>query len=147
MEQFSRVFLRRTYIDQRLLFIDVFEYFITKRTYAQMEDADVDVEGGNPGCGDLITIYIKVQGDRLEKISFEGEGCTISMASASILTELVEGKSLEELQTLGHQILVDALGEESIKTRPRCATLGLDVLVAALKEYRKQQILGTLSNA
>lgn len=107
-----------------------------------MPDADVHVEGGNPGCGDLIRIFLKIQSNRLEKISFVGEGCTISQASASMLTELVQGKTLEQLDALDHQIIVDVLGEESVNTRPRCATLSLDVLKAALKAYHKKQVLG-----
>jgi len=120
----------------------ILDHFENPRHYGEMSDADAEVEGGNPGCGDLITIYIKIQDDGLEKISFVGEGCTISMASASILTELVQGMTVEELNALDHQAIVDVLGEESVNTRPRCATLSLDVLKAALKEYRKKQILG-----
>jgi len=120
----------------------ILDHYEEPRNYGEMTDADAYVEGGNPGCGDLVTVYIKIRGDRLEKMSFIGEGCTISQASTSILTELVEGKTLEELQLLDHQVLVDVLGEESLNTRPRCATLGLDVLKATLREYRRQQIQG-----
>jgi len=120
----------------------ILDHYEQPRNYGEMPDADAHVEGGNPGCGDLITVYIKVQGDRIEKISFVGEGCTISLASTSMLTELVEGKTLEELQSLDHRTLIEVLGEESLNTRPRCATLGLDVLKAVLREYRRQQVMG-----
>ena len=120
----------------------ILDHYENPRNYGEMAEADVHVEGGNPGCGDLITIYIKVKDGKLEKISYVGEGCTISQAAASMLTEMVQGKTIEELQELDHQVLVEVLGEESIRTRPRCATLSLDVLRAAIKEYRKKQVFG-----
>jgi len=119
----------------------ILDHYENPRNYGEMAEADVHVEGGNPGCGDLITIYIKVKDGRLAKVSYVGEGCTISQAAASMLTEMVQGKTIEELQELDHQVLVEVLGEESVNTRPRCATLGLDVLRAAVKEYRKKQLL------
>lgn len=120
----------------------ILDHYENPRNYGEMAEADVHVEGGNPGCGDLITIYIKVKDGKLEKVSYVGEGCTISQAAASMLTEMVQGKTIEELQELDHQVLVEVLGEESIRTRPRCATLSLDVLRAAIKEYRKKQVFG-----
>lgn len=119
----------------------ILDHYENPRNYGEMADADAHVEGGNPGCGDLITMYIKVKGGVLEKVSYVGEGCTISQASASMLTEMMQGKTLEELQELDHQALVEVLGEESVNTRPRCATLSLDVLKATLKEYRKRLLL------
>ena len=57
-----------------------------------MEDSDVQLGGGNPGCGDLITMYVKIgDDDRVDDVSFEGEGCTISQAGGSIVTELAKG--------------------------------------------------------
>lgn len=120
----------------------ILDHYENPRNYGEMAEADVHVEGGNPGCGDLITIYLKIKDGKLEKISYVGEGCTISQAAASMLTEMVQGKTIEELQELDHQVMVDVLGEESVNTRPRCATLGLDTLKATLKEYRKRQLLG-----
>ncbi len=119
------------------------DHYESPRNYGELPDGDVHVEGGNPGCGDLITIYLKIEADRLTSVSFVGEGCTISQASASILTEMAQGKTLEELQEMDHHELITVLGEEVVNTRPRCATLSLDVLKAALKEYRRKQIQGT----
>lgn len=120
----------------------ILDHYENPRNYGEMADADVYVEGGNPGCGDLITIYLKAADEELVKISYVGEGCTISQAAASMLTEIAAGRSLEALQDLDHQVMVDALGEESVRTRPRCATLALDVLKAAIRLYRKQRLLG-----
>jgi nitrogen fixation NifU-like protein len=114
------------------------EHFQHPHHRGAMPDADAHVEGGHPGCSDVITIYLKFNGNQLDQISFMGEGCTVSQASASILTDLVQGMSIRELEELDHTILVDELGEEVIRTRPRCSTLSLDVLKAALREYRNK---------
>ena len=63
--------------------------------------ADAVYSGGNPGCGDIVTFYLKVDGDgRIEDISFEGEGCTISQAASSIVTEMFHGKTLADVEAL-----------------------------------------------
>ncbi len=117
----------------------ILDHYENPRNRAVMPDADVHVEGGHPGCSDLITIYLKFNGDQIEKISFVGEGCTISQAGASIITELAEGKRVVEIENFDQHTLVDEMGEEAVRTRPKCATLGLDVLKAALRAHRNQQ--------
>ena len=119
----------------------ILEHFQHPRNRGEMPDADAHVEGGHPGCSDVITMYVKFADDKLNKVSFVGEGCTISQASASILTDLVQGMSLAELEKLDYSILADELGEEVIRTRPRCSTLSIDVLKAAVREHLTQQRL------
>ena len=110
------------------------------------EDADVIIPGGNPGCGDVITIYLTVDsdGNRISEASYEGEGCTISQAAASIIMELVneEHWTLDDIVAADYTMMVDLLGQESVQTRPRCATLALGTLKAAVKKYRRDQMLG-----
>ena len=105
--------------------------------------ADITQEGGNPGCGDLIKLYIKFseRGGELhiEAISFEGEGCTISQASADVLAEMVQGKSLRRITELGQAELMETLGREVVLNRMRCATLSLDTLKVALRRYQQQR--------
>src|SRR5438270_2301194 len=101
----------------------------------EMPDADVHVQGGHEGCADIVTMYLKFDGDRVDKISFTGAGCTISQASASIMTELAQGKTIGEIEHMGHDALEEEIGHEVITTRPRCATLSLDVLKAAARKY------------
>ena len=97
-------------------------------------DGLVVAEGGNPGCGDVVKIYLKVNGDGRAVVTFEGEGCTISQASASYLMEYANGKTLDELAQLDHKDLIDALGREVVTQRARCATLSLDTLHAAIRQ-------------
>jgi nitrogen fixation NifU-like protein len=103
-------------------------------------DSVVMVEGGNPGCGDIVRIYLKVNGNGKAVVSFEGEGCTISQASASYLSEFANGKTMEELSQIDHNDLIDALGREIVTQRTRCATLSLDTLRAAMRKREREQM-------
>jgi nitrogen fixation NifU-like protein len=70
------------------------------RNFHKLEGANHTAQGYNPLCGDKVTVYVKLDGNRLQDISFEGSGCAISTASASIMTETVKGKTAEEAQAL-----------------------------------------------
>jgi hypothetical protein len=88
--------------------------------------------------------------DRIEGISFEGEGCTISQAGASVVTELVMGKPLGEIEEMDLNAIIDELGRDVVISRTRCATLGLGTVKGAIAEYRRQQeraAAGRLSEA
>ena len=123
----------------------ILDHYQNPRNSGAMPDADVHLEGGHSGCSDVVTMYLKMDGDRIGKISFEGSGCTISQAAASIVTEHALGKTVSEIEAMDYQVLSDEIGDELVKTRPRCATLGLDTLKATLREYRKKQLRGEVS--
>ena len=124
------------------------DHYQHPRNQGPMEHADVVLPGGNPGCGDIVTIYLKVNdaGDHVERVTFEGQGCTISQAAASILTEMVEGKPLAEIDEMDFNDMIDELGREVVSTRPRCATLALGTLKAALTKYRNDRIRAELDS-
>jgi nitrogen fixation NifU-like protein len=72
-----------------------------RRNYFELQGEDVKkVHYKNPTCGDLMTLYIRIENDRIKDVSFLGEGCSISMASSSMMTELIKGKSLEDVERL-----------------------------------------------
>jgi len=103
-----------------------------------MPDADVSAQGGNPGCGDIVTYHLKVGADgRIEALTFEGEGCTISQAAAELVAEEAEGVSLAEIEAMTHDEIVDLLGRDVVMSRPRCATLALGTLKDAVRTYRR----------
>ncbi len=105
-----------------------------------MENADIQLGGGNPGCGDLITVYLKINDDEtVDQISFEGEGCTISQAGGSIIAEQLEGMTLDEVKNLGLDTMIEEMGEEVVKSRVRCATLALGTVQAAVDQYRRDR--------
>ena len=70
------------------------------RNFGKLEGADRELEGFNPLCGDRLTLYLKLDGDRIEDIHFDGSGCAISVASASLMTEVMKGKTVAEAQRL-----------------------------------------------
>ena len=118
------------------------DHYQNPRNHGPLDPVDVTMPGGNPGCGDIVTIYLKVNdgGDLIEHVTFEGTGCTISQAAASILTEMVEGRPLIEVDDMDFNDMIDQLGREVVSTRPRCATLALGTLKAAITQYRNNKI-------
>ena len=108
--------------------------------FGPLEDADVSVKGGNPGCGDIVDIHIKVDGEgKVERITFEGEGCTISQAAAELVADRMEGSTLDDIEHLEHDVIIDELGRDVVMSRPRCATLALGTLKEAVHEYKTKR--------
>jgi nitrogen fixation protein NifU and related proteins len=123
---------RQDYIDI------ILDHYESPRHKHRMEDASIQLGGGNPGCGDLITVYLKISDDgMIEEASFEGEGCTISQAGGSIITELIEGMSIDEVKALGKDTMVEEIGEDAVKSRVRCATLALGTAQAAVDAWQR----------
>lgn len=118
----------------------ILDHYENPRYKEAMADAEAMVEGGNPGCGDIITVYLKLN-DGHVVATFEGEGCTISQASASYLMDEVNGKTLEEVLAIDHETLMENLGKEIVQQRTRCATLSLDTLRAAIRKREREQML------
>lgn len=130
---------RQDYIDH------ILDHFQNPRNRHRMDDADIQLGGGNPGCGDLITMYLRIgEDDRVTEVSFEGEGCTISQAGGSIISEIVQGMTLDEIKDLGTHTMNEEMGEEVVKSRVRCATLALGTVQAAIDQYRKDQRTASL---
>lgn len=119
----------------------ILDHYENPRHKGPLEDAEAIVEGGNPGCGDIITVYLRVDGEGHLLASFEGEGCTISQASASFLMDEVNGKTLHEALAIDYETLMDNLGKEVVQQRTRCATLSLDTLRAAIRKHEHEQML------
>jgi nitrogen fixation NifU-like protein len=104
--------------------------------YGPLPDADVVLEGRNSGCGDVITIYLKVDGNGAAQcVQFEGHGCAISQGAASILLGMVQGKTLAQIESLDYNDLIDRLGRDVVLNRVNCATLGLSTLKNAIRRY------------
>jgi nitrogen fixation NifU-like protein len=97
-----------------------------------LDPADFSHEDVNPMCGDEIRIDVRLAGDRISEIRFSGRGCAVSQASASILTEMVEGKPLDEVKAIGKDDLLDEIGIPVSPARMKCAMLGLKVLKAGI---------------
>ncbi len=127
-------------MDRQAYVENILDHYDHPRHKHRMPEADIQLGGGNPGCGDLITVYLKVgEDERIEAVSFEGEGCTISQAGGSIVTELIDGMTLDEVKELGLPTMIEEMGEDVVKSRVRCATLALGTVQAAIDRYRRDR--------
>lgn len=116
------------------LFLDHFENSPYKK---KPNSFDIELQGGNPGCGDVVTIYLKLREDQTVELYFQGEGCSISQASTSILLESLQNKKITDLENIDINYLIGLIGKDIYLLRPNCASLGLNVLKAALKKYNR----------
>ena len=100
--------------------------------HGEIPGADISYEDSNPLCGDKIRIDIKLRGDVIEDVKFNGKGCAISQASASLLTDELIGKSIEDVRKLDKQFVLDMLGIPLGPSRIKCALLPLKVIKAGV---------------
>jgi nitrogen fixation NifU-like protein len=120
----------------------VMEHFRNPRNMGEIPDADGVGTVGNPVCGDMMTIYIKVKDNRLSDIKFKTFGCGAAIATSSMVTELAKGKTLEEALKITRGDVAEALeGLPPIKMH--CSNLAADALHAAIEDYRKRQKAGS----
>lgn len=98
----------------------------------KLDPADYSYEDTNPLCGDEVRIDVRVQDDQVSEIAFSGQGCAISQASASILMELVDGMSLDDVKSFSKDELLEEIGIDLSPARLKCALLSLKVLKAGV---------------
>jgi nitrogen fixation protein NifU and related proteins len=130
----------------------ILEHSKSPRNYRELKVADRKAEGFNPLCGDRFTVYVRMEGDSIQDIAFQGSGCAISKASASMMTQSVKGKSSREAKELFEHFHQTVTGRSSkngkqadlgklavfsgvaeFPTRVKCATLAWHTLQAALE--------------
>ena len=116
----------------------VMDHFRNPRNVGVIEDADGVGEVGNPLCGDMMSIYLKIKEDRIEDIKFQTFGCGSAIAVSSMITEIAKGKSLEEAKRITNRDVADAL-EGLPQNKLHCSNLGADALKAAIKDFEDRQ--------
>ena len=139
-------------MDTRDLYRDVIlDHNRSPRNFGRLEPADGSALGHNPLCGDSLSITLRVQGERLSELRFNGQGCAISVASASLMSEAVTGKPLDEIATLYYEVhelltvdkytpqrplgkLMALSGVREFPARVKCASLCWHTLNAALEQ-------------
>ena len=115
----------------------VMDHFQNPRNTGEMESPDAEASIGNPHCGDVMKIYIKVEDNRIVDLKYKTFGCAAAIATSSIGSEMLIGKTLEEAEALTKDDIVEALGglpEQKI----HCSTLTPDAIKAAVAEYRNR---------
>ncbi len=116
----------------------VMDHFRSPRNVGVMEDADGVGEMGNPLCGDMMSIYLKIEDDRIKDIKFQTFGCGAAIAVSSMLTELAKGKTLDEAKKISNKDVAKAL-EGLPKNKLHCSNLGADALHQAIQDYEDRK--------
>jgi len=110
----------------------ILEHYKRPRHFGRLEDFDLEFEDSNPFCGDEQHVFLKLDGEnRVTGVAFEGQGCAISTAATSLLTDELEGMTREEILALPKEFVLDLLGIDISATRMKCAMLGLKVVKGA----------------
>lgn len=116
----------------------VIELFQNPHNIGEIKDADGIGKVGNPVCGDMMTLYIKVKDSKIKDIKFKTFGCAAAIATSSMITDLAKGKTIEEAMKITREDVADALdGLPPIKMH--CSNLAADALHAAIEDYRKKK--------
>lgn len=116
----------------------VLEHFKNPRNVGEISDADGIGKVGNPVCGDVMFIYIKVKDDIITDIKFKTLGCGAAIATSSMITEMAKGKTLEEARKISRGDVADAL-EGLPPQKMHCSNLAADGLRAAIEDYEKKK--------
>ena len=112
----------------------VMDHFMHPRNVGEIADADGVGEVGNAKCGDIMKMYLKIKDNRIEDVKFETFGCGSAIASSSIATEMIKGRTLEDALALTNQEVVDALGGLPAH-KMHCSVLAEEAIKNALKDY------------
>ncbi len=112
----------------------VMEHFTNPRNVGGMADANGVGEVGNAKCGDIMRIYLKVENNIIEDVKFKTFGCGAAIATSSMVTEMVKGKTLEEALEISNQAVAEALGGLP-PAKMHCSNLAADALHEAIKDY------------
>ena len=115
----------------------VMDHFMNPRNVGEIDGADGVGEVGNPACGDMMRLYLKIEEGRVRDAKFRTFGCGAAIASSSMLTEMIKGKTIEEAQAISNQHVADALdGLPAVKIH--CSVMAEQAVKSALDDYAKK---------
>ncbi|MBD3381851.1 MAG: Fe-S cluster assembly scaffold protein NifU [candidate division Zixibacteria bacterium] len=119
----------------------VMDHFMNPRNMGEIEDANAIGDVGNPACGDMMRLYLKIQDEKIVDAKFKTFGCGAAIATSSMLTELIKGISLDEAKKISNKAVAEALdGLPAVKIH--CSVMAEEALAAALKDYDKRNNSG-----
>jgi len=118
----------------------ILDYYRHPRNFGDLPEPDVRSKDSNPLCGDVIEMQLRIREGKVDDLRFKGRGCAISQASASMLTELAKGKTLDEVKALTKEDVLNMLGIDPGPTRIKCALLGLKVIKLGVYGYLGQTV-------
>ncbi|MCK4656428.1 MAG: Fe-S cluster assembly scaffold protein NifU [candidate division Zixibacteria bacterium] len=116
----------------------VMDHFTNPRNMGEIADANAIADVGNPACGDMMRLFLKIENGKIVDAKFKTFGCGAAIASSSMLTEIIKGMTVEEALSVTNQRVVDALdGLPPVKRH--CSVMAEEALIGALKEYKAKQ--------
>jgi len=116
----------------------VMDHFTNPRNVGEIENPDGVGEVGNAKCGDIMRIYLDIKGDVIKDVKFKTFGCGAAVATSSMVTEMVKGKTIDEAMVISNAAVAEALGGLPA-TKMHCSNLAADALHAAIENYRDKQ--------
>ena len=119
----------------------ILDHFEHPRFHGRLDVLGTIVTGGNPGCGDTVTVYMTVTepGDSVE-IAFEGEGCTVSQAAASMVMQMMQGRTLRQIDEATAEPLLEMIGPDIAAARRNCSLLAFNAVKEAGRQLQQQQM-------
>ena len=117
---------------------EVMDHFSNPRNVGEMPDADGIGTEGNPVCGDVMKIFLKIKDDKIVDAKFQTFGCGAAIAVSSMVTEMVKGKTLDEAFSISKETVANALGGLPAQ-KMHCSNLGADALRKAIEDYKNKQ--------
>jgi nitrogen fixation NifU-like protein len=116
----------------------VMDHFMEPRNMGDIKDADAVGTVGNPACGDVMRLYIKVDGDKITEAKFKTFGCGAAIATSSMATEMIKDKTLEEAEKVTNEAVAEAL-DGLPPNKMHCSVLAQEAIEAAIKNYREKK--------
>jgi nitrogen fixation protein NifU and related proteins len=118
---------------------EIISHYEHPHNKGEMKTPSISLHEFNPTCGDDITMYLEISKGKITDVKFSGNGCAISMASASMLTDFIKGKSLSEIEKMGVDTIIDLIGIDPGPARLKCATLSLKTVKGAVFLYEHKE--------
>jgi nitrogen fixation NifU-like protein len=119
---------------------DIITHYEHPHNKGKLKDVSVSMHNENALCGDSLTMYLRIKNDIVEEVKFEGDGCAISVAAASMLTDSIKGKSLKEIEEMDVHSIFKIIGFDPGPARLKCATLSLRTLKEAAFAYQHKAV-------
>ncbi|MGR3303987.1 MAG: Fe-S cluster assembly scaffold protein NifU [Candidatus Scalindua sp.] len=116
----------------------VMDHFMNPRNMGDIKDADAVGTVGNPACGDVMRLYIKVEGDKIAEAKFKTFGCGAAIATSSMATEMIKDKTLEEASKITNETVAEAL-DGLPANKMHCSVLAQEAIEAAIKNYKEKK--------
>ena len=117
----------------------IMDHYENPRNSGTMADPDVEQTGGNPGCGDTIKVQLKIKHGKIDDVMFEIDGCIVSQAGTSLISELIKNKTVDEVLEIKQDKMKELLSKDIVIRRPQCSHLGLDTFKSAIRKYEKEK--------